>query len=140
MPLSPPAPEIIFYDGHCALCHRTVCFVLEHDRAGIAFRFAPLAGGAFEEKVCAAQRARMPDSMAVLRCDGSLALRSDAVVHILRRLGGAWRLAAACGSAVPGPLRDMLYDFVARIRYRLFGRRDDLCPPVPAELRSRFEL
>jgi predicted DCC family thiol-disulfide oxidoreductase YuxK len=42
-------------------------------------------------------------------------------------------------SVVPRGLRDFVYDFIARIRYRVFGRRDDLCPIVPAELRARFD-
>jgi predicted DCC family thiol-disulfide oxidoreductase YuxK len=41
---------------------------------------------------------------------------------------------------VPRRLRDFVYDFVARIRYRVFGRRDDLCPVMPPELRARFDL
>jgi predicted DCC family thiol-disulfide oxidoreductase YuxK len=36
-------------------------------------------------------------------------------------------------------VRDMIYDFIARVRYRLFGRRDQLCPIVPPELRARFD-
>jgi predicted DCC family thiol-disulfide oxidoreductase YuxK len=36
-------------------------------------------------------------------------------------------------------LRDFVYDFVARIRYRVFGTREDLCPIVPAALRARFD-
>jgi len=42
-------------------------------------------------------------------------------------------------SLVPRGLLDVVYDFIARIRYRVFGRRDDLCPIVPAELRARFD-
>jgi len=41
---------------------------------------------------------------------------------------------------VPRPLRDRLYDLVARTRYRLFGREDEACPVIPEELRSRFDL
>jgi len=46
---------------------------------------------------------------------------------------------AAVLGVVPRGLRDFFYDFVARVRYRVFGRRDDLCPIVPAELRRRFD-
>ncbi len=46
---------------------------------------------------------------------------------------------AAFMAVVPRPLRDVVYDFVARIRYRVFGRRDDLCPDVPPDLRARFD-
>ena len=40
---------------------------------------------------------------------------------------------------IPRPLRDVVYQLVARIRYRVFGRRDDLCPVVPPGLRTRFD-
>jgi len=130
--------EILFYDGHCGLCHRAVKFVLARDPAGVAFRFAPLQGPTFQSTVSAAQRSTMPDSMAVRTADGRLLLKSDAWLHILRRLGGAWNLMAALCSIFPRPLRELVYDFVARIRFRIFGRRDDLCPIVTPELRSRF--
>ena len=46
---------------------------------------------------------------------------------------------AAFMAVIPRPLRDVFYDFVARIRYRILGRRDDLCPAVPPDLRARFD-
>ena len=131
--------EILFYDGHCGLCHRGVRFVLRHDRSGTKFRFAPLQGKTFQSRVPFDQRPGLLDSMIVQTPDGSVLMRSNAWVHILRRLGGGWKILAAFVAAIPRPLRDVFYDFVARIRYRVFGRRDDLCPIVPPELRARFE-
>jgi predicted DCC family thiol-disulfide oxidoreductase YuxK len=132
--------EYLFYDGHCGLCHRAVKFVLKHDRDGRAFRFAPLQGETFLARVGTERRVGLPDSMVVLTRDGELLVRSAAFLYIFRRLGGGWRVLAAILSVVPRGLRDFVYDFIARIRYRVFGRRDDLCPIVPAELRGRFDL
>jgi predicted DCC family thiol-disulfide oxidoreductase YuxK len=67
-------------------------------------------------------------------------VRSDAFLHILRRLGGWWKILAALVSVVPRPVRDAVYDFVARVRFRIFGRRDEVCPVMPPELRARFDL
>jgi predicted DCC family thiol-disulfide oxidoreductase YuxK len=131
--------ELIFYDGHCGLCHRTVQFVLGHDSSGTAFRFAPLQGETFLRRVPASRRAGLPDSIVVLTEQGSLLVRSDALLHILRRLGGGWKFLAAILGVIPRPLRDAAYDFVARIRYSIFGKREDLCPIVPSELRARFD-
>jgi predicted DCC family thiol-disulfide oxidoreductase YuxK len=139
MPLAETQPETIFYDGHCALCHGTVKFVLRRDCSGAAFRFAPLQGETFQQRVPAAQRQSVPDSIVVLTHTGSLLVRSDAIVHILRRLGGGWRPMAGILAAIPRALRDAGYNFIARIRYRVFGKRDDLCPVVPPELRARFD-
>jgi predicted DCC family thiol-disulfide oxidoreductase YuxK len=66
-------------------------------------------------------------------------MRSDAWVHILRRLGGNWQKLAAVMEMIPRELRDLFYNVIARIRYRAFGRRDHLCPIVPLNLRARFE-
>ena len=138
---SPPSnPEILFYDGHCALCHRAVKFVLKHDRSGRAFRFAPLQGETFQARVPPEQRATLPDSVVVLTADGGLLIQSNAFLHILRRLGGGWKFRAGVIGVVPRPLRDAVYNIVARIRYRVFGKRDDLCPIVPPDLRARFDL
>src|ERR1700735_242776 len=130
---------MLFYDGHCGLCHRAVRFVVRHDRSGHAFRFAPLQGETFRERVFLPQRETLPDSMVVLTGDGSLLTRSDALIYILRRLGGGWKLLAGVLGVIPRPLRDFVYDFVARVRYRIFGRRDEYCPVVPPELRTRFD-
>jgi predicted DCC family thiol-disulfide oxidoreductase YuxK len=137
----PPAAntEILFYDGHCGLCHRAVKFVLKHDRSGTAFRFAPLQGDTFPSRVPPEKRAALPDSVVVLTADGTLLVRSSAFLHILRRLGGGWKILAGVISVIPRPVRDAAYDTVARIRYRVFGTRDDLCPIVPPDLRARFD-
>jgi predicted DCC family thiol-disulfide oxidoreductase YuxK len=139
--MSPAASnaEILFYDGHCALCHRAVKFVLRHDRSGKAFRFAPLQGATFQSRVPAGARPDLPDSIVVLTADGALLVRSNAFLHILRRLGGGWRILAGLLAVVPRPLRDVIYRFIARIRYRVFGTRDDLCPILPLDLRARFD-
>ncbi len=134
-----PQPELLFYDGHCGLCHRTVKFVLRRDRSGNAFRFAPLQGSTFQARVSAERRAGLPDSIVVLTAEGALVARSDAFLHILRRLGGGWRVLAGSIAVIPRPLRDAVYNFIARIRYRIFGRRDDVCPVTPPELRARFD-
>ena len=125
--------------GHCALCHRSVKFVLKHDRSGKLFRFAPLQGHTFQARVPAEKRAGLPDSVVVLTNEGALLVRSNAFLHVLRRLGGAWSIVAAVLGVIPRPLRDEVYDFIARVRYRVFGKREDWCPVISPELRARFD-
>ena len=96
VPSLEPQPEMLFYDGHCALCQHSVKFVLKHDRSGKLFRFAPLQGPTFEARVAAEKRAGLPDSVVVLTNEGAVLVRSDAFLHVLRRLGGGWRALAAC--------------------------------------------
>jgi len=138
-PTGASAPERLFYDGSCGLCHRAVRFVLAEDRTGAAFRVAPLGGEAFEREVPASARAGLPDSLLVVRADGTRLVRSSAVLYIAERMGGLWRVLALAVRAVPAPLRDLAYDGVARVRYRLFTRPPAVCPVLPAHLRARFD-
>ena len=135
----PPSPEMLFYDGHCGLCHYAVKFLVKQDQSGEAFHFAPLGGVTFQTRVPAPQRLGLPDSMVVLTQDGSLLTRSDAWVHVLRRLGGKWKLVAVLLRIIPRPVRDFFYRILARTRYRVFGRRDEICPMIPSPLRTRFK-
>jgi len=139
MPPEAPATETIYYDGHCGLCHRWVRFVLATDPDGSLFRFAPLQGETFQAQVAESARAGLPVSVVVQSADGELLIRSAAVVHVLRRLGGGWAVLGAAIRLIPGPLRDVLYDWIASVRYRLFARPADICPVMPAELRKRFD-
>ena len=136
---SAPAPERLFYDGSCGLCHRAVRFVLAEDRTGTALRVAPLGGEAFGREVPAGTRAGLPDSLLVVRADGTRLVRSAAVLHVAERMGGLWRALALALRAVPAPLRDLGYDGVARLRVRLFARPADVCPMLPPDLRARFD-
>jgi predicted DCC family thiol-disulfide oxidoreductase YuxK len=71
--------------------------------------------------------------------DGRLLTRSAAVVHLLKRLGGLWRVIGVLGGCLPSSLLDWTYDRIARVRHRLFAKPDDACPVVPRELRTRFD-
>ena len=138
-PLRTKAAEMIFYDGSCGLCHRAVRFILAEDRRGEAFRFAPLDGEVFLAAVTEGRRASLPDSLVVLTVEGDLLSRSSAVLYVMKRLGGMWRMVALIGQLIPVAWRDGVYDAVARMRYRLFRKPESACPLLPGHLRSRFE-
>jgi predicted DCC family thiol-disulfide oxidoreductase YuxK len=138
-PSQPQTTDIVFYDGNCGLCHRAVRFILAEDRLGSAFRFAPLGGEIFLASLTETQRASLPDSVAILTEDGRLLVRSAAVVHLLRRLGGIWKLVGSVTQVIPSVLLDAAYDAIARIRHRLFSRPKDACPIIPKYLRTRFD-
>jgi predicted DCC family thiol-disulfide oxidoreductase YuxK len=131
--------ELLFYDGHCGLCHRAVRFVVAEDRLGNAFRFSPLQGELFAETVPPAQRKLLPDSMIVRTAEGALLLRSAAVLHVMARLGGMWRIIAGAGSLVPASWCDGVYDRIAGVRHRLFRAPAEACPIAPRELQTRFD-
>ena len=138
-PLRAGVTEMIFYDGSCGLCHRAIRFVLAEDRSGNAFRFAPLDSDAFRAAAREEIRAELPDSLIVRDAEGNLLSRSAGVIQIMRRLGGVWRLLAAIMAVTPSGLRDVIYDFIARIRHRLFRAPKEACPIMPKHLRERFD-
>ena len=125
-------PETIYYDGHCGLCHGFVKFVLARDPLE-KFHFAPL------DKLPAAERALLPESVVVRSAQGGMLTKSTAALHVMQGLSGGWPLVARVGLLFPRAFRDLVYDQVARIRYRVFGRREESCPLIPREMRHRFE-
>ena len=129
--------EHIFYDGHCGLCHRSIRFLLAEDRHD-SFVFAPLGSETFSEPVPEDKTANLPDSVVVRTHTGELLVRSNATVHALKRLGGIWRIFGTAIGIVPRALRDSAYNFIAAIRYRVWGQTPDACPIIPNRLRDRF--
>lgn len=132
------APDLVFYDGECGFCHRSVRWLLERDEGGGRFRFAPIGGPTFEQEIPAAERASLPDTLVVRTAAGRTLSGSDAVVHVLRRLGGRHARRSAWLARVPRPLRDAVYAAFARMRRGLLARPEAACPLVPPELRARF--
>jgi predicted DCC family thiol-disulfide oxidoreductase YuxK len=124
---------VLLFDGVCTLCNGFVRFVIERDPAG-RFQFAPLQSAAAARLLGATARP-LPDSLVLLE-DGRLFTRSTAALRVARGLRFPWPLAYVF-VAVPRPVRDWVYDAVARNRYRWFGRREICMVPTP-ELRSRF--
>jgi predicted DCC family thiol-disulfide oxidoreductase YuxK len=138
-PLRAKSAEMIFYDGRCGLCHAAVRFVLAEDNRVETFRFAPLDGEFFRAAVAEERRTMLPDSLIVLTAEGELRSRSSAVLYVMKRLGGVWRLFVLIAHVVPVAWLDKNYDVVARMRYRLFPKPESVCPILPVNLRSRFE-
>ncbi|TGX52836.1 thiol-disulfide oxidoreductase DCC family protein [Sphingomonas gei] len=134
-----PAPRtsgpIILFDAECVLCSTNARFVLTHDHAG-RFRLASMQGA-----VGAALYRRHgmdpgnPSSMLVVEED-RVRQDSDAVLSIYEGLGFPWRLLGIL-RVVPAVLRDPVYRWVARNRYRLFGKRET-CWVAPPEYRDRL--
>ena len=135
------AHPILLYDGVCGLCNRFIKFILSRD-PGALFRFASLQS-TFAARILARQSSNPSalDTMCVVlnfnEPNESILTRSDAVVFVLQQLGGFWRFWAGLLQLLPRSLRDWKYRFIARHRYRIFGRYDTC--PVPSENdRARF--
>ena len=125
---------IVFYDGECGLCARSVQFVLRKDKQNL-FRFAPLQGPT-AEKLIGAPLGK-PDSWSfVLLDETGVYDRSTGALKILQRVKcGAFL--PALGLLVPRFIRDGVYRFVGKIRYRVWGKADR-CPLPTQSQTSRF--
>lgn len=134
---SPPviSPPIILFDGFCGLCNAWVDFILRVDRRG-EFRFIPLQSDLGRAHLLAHSLPPDFESSIVLLAEGRALTRSSAIMDIMGRLSGVWRI-CALGRFVPLTIRDRVYDYVAARRYRWVGRRESCRIPSAAE-RSRF--
>jgi predicted DCC family thiol-disulfide oxidoreductase YuxK len=131
---------LILYDGVCALCNGSVTFLLNRDSRGI-FQFAQLQGETAKTILARhGQSGTALDSIAYVRHHGTddetIYRKSDGVLMALYDLGGVWGLLSYAWY-VPRFLRDAIYDAVAAVRYRLFGKYDQ-CPMPDPEVRDRF--
>ena len=133
MPTAPEGP-IIFFDGICGMCNRFVDVILRADRRS-QFRFAPLQGETARRLLPPQPADPAAWSMVYLDERGVHDL-SDASLQVYRRLGGAWSI-LAWARFVPKAIRTPVYRWIARNRYRWFGRRDACRVPTESE-RARF--
>lgn len=130
------APDaIVVFDGTCVACNRSVDFLLRRDRAK-RYRFAAMQSPA-GHALMAANGIDPANPESFLLIEGERAYRdSEAVLRVLCGLGGAWRC-ARLALIVPPAARDAIYRWIARHRYRWFGRRD-ACRMPTAEEAGRF--
>jgi predicted DCC family thiol-disulfide oxidoreductase YuxK len=128
-------PSIVLFDGVCNFCNRSVNFIIDRDPRR-RFRFAPLQSDTGKELLRRFDLpAEMLSTMVLIEGDRCYT-KSSAGLRIARRLRWPWSLAAAF-LIVPPPLRNVVYDFIARHRYRWFGKSESCRVPTP-ELRERF--
>lgn len=124
---------VIFFDGVCGLCNRTVDFLIRHDTKR-HFLFTPLQGKTASEKLPLSLTDE-PDT--IVYTDGkTLYYKSDAILRILMKIGGVWKVMALC-FILPKFIRDFFYDLVANNRYKVFGKKES-CRMPTAEEREVF--
>lgn len=122
---------VILFDGVCNLCTGSVRFVIERDSRK-RFRFASLQSPVAERLL--GRRENL--EAVILLQNGKTYRKSGAALRIARRLDGLWPLLAVL-LIIPGFLRDAVYDWIGRRRYRMFGRRE-ACWLPSVDLADRF--
>ncbi|APG59539.1 thiol-disulfide oxidoreductase DCC family protein [Christiangramia salexigens] len=132
----PKNKKIVLFDGICNLCNNSVQFIIKHDKKD-AFRFASLQSEIGKNLLI--ERGLDPqelDSIILIEPGIAYYKKSTAALEIARSLDGAYPLLKHF-LVLPEKLRDIIYDLIARNRYKWFGKRDSCMIPDP-ELNSKF--
>lgn len=132
-PVSEEKRAILFYDGDCGLCSRSVRFMMERDRASVLF-YAPLQGKHAAELLAPELRESL-STVIYRNTDGVIRLRSDAVLHALIDIGSGWRFLARPALFIPQGWRDGIYRWVAARRHKFFPK-ESCALPTPEESRQ----
>jgi predicted DCC family thiol-disulfide oxidoreductase YuxK len=132
----PKHKQLILFDGVCNLCNSSVNYVIKHDKSDV-FRFAPLqgeTGRAIIEKfnLDTAQT----DSILLYTEGKNLKIKSSAALAIASKLGFPRNLLSVC-YIVPPFIRNWVYDYVAKNRYKWYGKKEACMIPTP-ELKAKF--
>ena len=127
--------DIILFDGVCNLCNSAVNFILERDPEG-KFAFASLQSDAGQEVIAAYGLSSQNFDSVVLVQNGKVYKKSRAALQIAGKMRGGWKFLQAF-KILPSFLGDTVYNFIARNRYRFFGKRENCRLPSP-DIRSRF--
>ncbi|HXH99278.1 MAG TPA: thiol-disulfide oxidoreductase DCC family protein [Sphingobacteriaceae bacterium] len=126
---------IVLFDGVCNLCNSMVQFIIKRDLKE-KFRFASLQS---ESGQLLLKKFGLPlkdyNSFVFIKGDKYF-LRSSAVLNVLKELGGMWKLVYGL-IIFPTPLRDIIYNMIAKTRYKIFGKSETCMLPSPS-LRKRF--
>jgi len=139
--------SLVLFDGKCNLCNGAVQFIIDHERSP-ELKFAPLQSDLASERLTEAMGAEAtkalvlgatgsgdPDTIVMIE-DGKAYTHSTAALRIAGHLTAPWRWAFVF-YVVPRFVRDVVYRWIARNRYRWFGKTESCRVPTP-ELRARF--
>ena len=129
-------PPTLVFDTDCVLCAGMLRFVLAHERDHSLHFMGAWSGEGLDLAARHGFTEADLNGTFLLVQDGRALTRSDAALAVAGHLKAPWRWCRVFG-IVPKPLRDRLYGFVARYRYRWFGRRED-CARVPPDQQHRF--
>ena len=124
---------VVFFDGVCTLCQRSVRYLLKHDKKKV-LKFASLQGE-YAKKILPPEDLNNLESLLFYN-KKTIYKKSGAVLELCKVLGGGHKLLLV-GYLLPKFLRDGLYSMIAKNRYRWFGQQEHCMVPTK-DLKSRF--
>jgi predicted DCC family thiol-disulfide oxidoreductase YuxK len=126
--------SVILFDGECNFCDSSVQFIIKRDPKGL-FHFASLQSEAGQEFLKKYGVPADVDSMVLIEKEKAY-YKSSAALRICRHLQGAWKLFYGF-IIIPSPIRNIIYDLIAKNRYKWFGKKESCMLPPPS-VRKRF--
>ena len=126
---------VVLYDGVCHLCHRSIQFILQKDKAK-KFRFAPLQARSVQEQLSGILQQGEYLSSVLLFENEKIHKLSDASLRIISQLAFPYSLSRVL-LLIPGFIRNGIYRWIAKNRYRWFGKEDHCILPNP-DTNDRF--
>lgn len=132
----PRDKKIILFDGVCNLCDNTVQFIIKHDKNDV-FRFVPLQSAIGREIInYIGLDTSKTDSIVLYEPGKAYYYKADAAIMITKELGGIYSLMGVF-NILPKSFSNMVYDYVARNRYKWYGKKNECMIPTP-EMKSKF--
>jgi predicted DCC family thiol-disulfide oxidoreductase YuxK len=126
---------IVLFDGVCNLCNSAVQFVIRHDKKNI-FLFTSLQSDAGQKLLAQYDLPLDELSSFILITNNKAYTRSSGALRVVKKLKGLWPLLYGF-IIVPKFIRDGVYNWVGRNRYKWFGKKEACMIPTP-ELKARF--
>ena len=128
--------KIILFDGVCNLCNRSVQYIIKRDKRD-KFRFATLQGEIGQQLIKERNiDTSKVDSIILIEPGVAYYTKSTAALKIGQSFGGWWKISNIL-NLIPRQLGDIVYDLVAKYRYRWFGQKEECMVPTPA-LKAKF--
>jgi predicted DCC family thiol-disulfide oxidoreductase YuxK len=132
----PPNKKIILFDGVCNLCNSAVQFIIKHDKDDI-FRFVALQSELGKEILeYIGIDSKNIDSIVLYEPGVAYYYKSDAALQTAKSLGGLFSLGIIF-KIIPREIRNQLYNYIAKNRYKWFGKKESCMIPSP-ELKAKF--
>ncbi|MFD2823502.1 thiol-disulfide oxidoreductase DCC family protein [Lacinutrix iliipiscaria] len=132
----PKHKKLILFDGVCNLCNSTVQYVIKHDKKDV-FRFAALQSDVGKDII---QKYNIDtsktDSILLYSNENGLKIKSTAALHIAKHLGFPNNMMVVF-LIIPAFIRNWVYNYIAKNRYKWYGKREACMIPTP-ELRAKF--
>lgn len=132
----PEHKKLILFDGVCVLCNRSVNYLIKHDKRNI-FLFAPLQSEIGHELITHYKiDTTKIDSIILYETNKGISIKSTAALRAFKVLGFP-RSLMTLFYVIPSGLRDIVYDFIAKRRYKWFGKFEQCMVPGP-DIKDKF--